>query len=151
MAKYNCAITQCLEQGHTPNLGATLKHVAYLAQLSPLLLQALPTELAEFCQLANYRQGRLVLSVSNQAIATKLRFILPSLRQSLRQHKDFAALVGIDFYVTKPIAVGLPSAPSVRLPSNSKPKQNLATLLTQIDDPALRESWASLVQNLHSD
>lgn len=150
MAKYNRAISQCLEQGPTPHLGATLKHVAYLTHLSPIVLQALPADLAKFCQLANYRQGRLILSVSNQGIATKLRFILPSLRQSLRQQKDFAALVGIDFYINKPVAVGL-HVPEAKLPVALSKSRVSHDLLPYIEDASLRASWASLIQNLRSD
>lgn len=152
MAKYNRSLSQYLETPEAGGLGGLLQHVNYLQQLTPLLNETLPLPLPDHCTLANYRQGRLIIAVSNQAIATRLRFLLPDLRQQLRKHPIFAGLVGIDFYITKPI-------PNSKVSTLTHPVSRQPAQLRQISRPsapiiadeALSKQWQQLLQLVYAD
>lgn len=148
MTKFNRSVSQYFEAPEAAGLSGLLQHVNYLQTLTPLLMSALPDVIAQHCQLANYRQGRLIISVNNQAMATRLRFILPDLRQQLRKHPAFAGLIGIDFYMAKP----LPNHPITK-PRQPHYRKQISTeqisLQSEyiIPDKALQVLWQQLLQH----
>ena len=150
MTKFNRSVSEYFEAPEVAGLSGLLQHVNYLQTLTPMLMNALPDVIAQHCQLANYRQGRLIISVSNQAIATRLRFILPDLRQQLRKHPAFAGLIGIDFYMTKP----LPNHP-IAEPRQQRYRKQIASKQMSlssdcaIPDKALQVLWQQLLQHIN--
>jgi hypothetical protein len=74
---------------HSQNLGAYLDHsdgieslmpqAARLLQLRRHLTAALPEQLARSCEIANYKQGIVVIFAENGAIAAKLGHFRPKL------------------------------------------------------------------------
>lgn len=151
MTKHNRSLAQYLETPEPGGLAGLLQQLVYLQTLAPLLTKTLPETLASHCQLANYRQGRLIIAVSNQAIATRLRFILPDLRQQLRKHQAFAGLVGIDFYITKP-SPGVQSLSVAVSHERKAPTINTSTPTGEIiTDADLRKRWKQLLRHASED
>ncbi len=147
MTKHNRAVAEHLSTPATTGLGGLLQHANYLHALAPKVQHKLPETIAKHCQLANYRQGRLILAVDNQAIATRLRFTLPDLRQQLRQDPDFCGLIGIDFYISKPEQLAL--LQQTKVPQSRIPRA--LTTTTDVDnidiaDTNLRTAWVQLLQ-----
>jgi len=55
-----------------------------LDELNEKIKTFLPLPLSDYCQVANFNQGCLLISVKNAAWATELRYLLPELRDKLR-------------------------------------------------------------------
>jgi hypothetical protein len=70
-----------------------------LQHLADVLGQHMPLEMQSHCQLANYRQGLLVLHVDSSAWSTRLRMMLSQLSRSLHATREFSALKKIDVKV----------------------------------------------------
>jgi len=79
--------------------GNILKKVECINSLNELLMPLLDPEMARHCQVANYRQGQLIIEVENAAIATILRFQLPDILAKLRQNPRLAGIASIAFYI----------------------------------------------------
>ena len=64
-------------------LNALMPQAKRLLELRRLLRDALPDNLARYCTVANWRQGKLVIFVQNNAIAAKLKLLRPALSKTL--------------------------------------------------------------------
>lgn len=62
-----------------------VQHAGLLQSISALVDDWLPENLKKHCQLANYRDGRLILFVDSPAYATLLRMKSPQLAQAMTQ------------------------------------------------------------------
>lgn len=147
MTNTHRSIDKLLDAKQAPGLGELMRHLRLLEQLALPLYEALPPLFQGKCQLVNYRQGRLIVSLSNQALTARFRFAVPELLQRLRTQACFAGLIGIDFYVAKPTIGATPST-SKSLPRHLR-TQTASQLLAQtegIEDPTLRSAWLSLVK-----
>lgn len=69
-------------------LGHAARQDAWTAQLRALL----PQELASECRVGNVRDHVLTVHINNAAWATRLRFLVPDLLQSLKRLADFATV-----------------------------------------------------------
>ncbi|MDI1351626.1 MAG: DUF721 domain-containing protein [bacterium] len=56
-----------------------------LEELSTKVIQLLPANLASWCQVGSFNKGCLVLTTSNAAWASQLRYAIPELRDKLRK------------------------------------------------------------------
>ena len=65
-------------------LGQLLKKNQQLETINALVQPLLDEELALHCQVANFREGCLVLQADSAAWATRLRYQIPVLLQALR-------------------------------------------------------------------
>ena len=59
-------------------------HAGRLLKLQQIIEATVPTALAKYCRVANYKLGIVVIHADNGAIATKLRQIAPRLSDELR-------------------------------------------------------------------
>jgi hypothetical protein len=72
-------------------LGHAARQDAWTAQLRALL----PQELASECRIGNVRDHVLTVHINNAAWATRLRFLVPELLQSLNRLADFTTITEI--------------------------------------------------------
>ncbi len=114
-----------------------LDKVNKLHDLNIFVKQYLTSPLVDHCQVANLRQGKLVLAVDSPVWATKLRFYLPELLSTLRQQPRFAGLAGIEVCVapetlktTEPSKITLPG----RKMSNANRKMLLELAVSTKDE-----------------
>lgn len=89
-----------LQGGEKNALTTLMQRVEKMQLLSPLISEALPSDLAPHCRLANLRPGgQLILQVDSPIWGTKLRFELSALLTRLRQSNRLAGLSSIDYFV----------------------------------------------------
>ena len=60
-------------------IGSLMLQAARLLELRRQLAEILPKPLAKFCEIANYKQGKVVIFAENGAIAAKLAHYRPKL------------------------------------------------------------------------
>jgi hypothetical protein len=96
----------------------------------------LPQDLASECRVANVRDQVLTVHINNAAWATRLRFLVPGLIESLRRLADFTSVDEIRLKVV-PVADVRPSARNAedRRQPDSVP---LLELAGTIDDAGLK-------------
>lgn len=79
----------------SPSLGPLLTHAATLQRLNGLVHARLPSPLSAHCRVGNYKGGILIIHVGSATWASKLRYLIPDLRQALATHGEFQGLVEI--------------------------------------------------------
>ncbi len=83
-------------------LKAILGHAQRLAHLQRLLESQLQPAAREHCHVASWREGRLLLIVTNGHWATRLRYQQKRLERQLQAFDEFARLTRIQFKVQPP-------------------------------------------------
>lgn len=66
-----------------------------LEELSSKIIQLLPENLAAVCQVGSFNKGCLILTTSNAAWASQLRYAVPELRDKLRTEAGMYQLSSI--------------------------------------------------------
>ena len=87
-------IYQCLD----PKLQALCQRAVQYSDLQDKVVPFLPEAYRAHCQVGSYQQGTLVLTVMDPVWASQLRYVLPELRDSLRQN-GFYQLINIEVQV----------------------------------------------------
>lgn len=120
-----------------------------LAKLDRLLKSALPSLLADYCQVKACTTRELTIEAYSQAVATHLRFSSPKLLEKLQRHEELSKLEIIT------IRVGtLPQKPAPNTPKqrpNTVSKANcelLQATAASIDSEDLRASLEHLAATL---
>jgi hypothetical protein len=97
-------INHCLNK----QLAELCQRSVQLEDLSIKLAKLLPDYLAEHCQVASFNKGCLTLTTPKSEWASQLRYIIPELRDKLRQEAGIYQLTSIKItqaitYDTKPV------------------------------------------------
>lgn len=66
-----------------------------LVELNDILASTLPAKLSQFCKVASYRNGALILETATGSAATQLKFMLPKIQAGLKKSSKFRALQNI--------------------------------------------------------
>ena len=114
-----------------------------LQQLQALLAQLQP-ELSQHCQVANFKDGELILAVSSAAWAMRVRFLAPELLKSLK--KNLPGLTKIQTQITMPLTEkkAEPYWPKLALSDNTR--EMLAGLADTISDEKLKKNLLQLAK-----
>ncbi len=86
----------------TAGFGRVLKRARALERLGRKVMPLLEPELAQYCTVANVREGRLILGCTSPVCATRLRMEAPKLIDRLHQ----AGLTDIESVVVKMMPEG---------------------------------------------
>jgi len=119
-------------------------HAARLRRLQTTLEAALPPQLAEQCQIANLKEGTLVVSTRNGATAVRLKQMLPSLLEHFVRAGQTISTIKVK--------VGTPEQITWRAPTSERhisadAKAGLANFAASLPpDSPLRESLERLVR-----
>ncbi len=100
------------------SLGELLKKVFQYNQLELNLEDFIAPEVASHVQLGAYQKGILILLADSGSWATKLNYMIPELREKLRQHKHWAGLKNITIKVAPHIAIKTQASQAV--PTSSR-------------------------------
>lgn len=73
-----------------------------LEELSNKVTQLLPDNLATSCKVGSFSKGCLVLTTSNAAWASQLRYAIPDLRDKLRKDAGMYQLSSIKIQIVEP-------------------------------------------------
>lgn len=107
-----------------------------LLELRRLLCDALPANLASYCSVANWRQGKLVIFAQNNAIAAKLKLLRPGLIESFLAAG--VEVTAMDIQVQPSETRQKP--PEKRAVLSQAGAESLAKLASQLVDSELRKS-----------
>jgi len=135
-------LIQQLKAGNNDNLRHIMSRVKLLQRLQLSIEKYLEPTQKLHVHVANYRQGCLVLQTANAAIATKLRFQIPQLLQSLRQDEQLPGLANIKIIVRPESKHSVPTANPARL--SQKASEVLKQTADIISDPKLRHALEKL-------
>jgi hypothetical protein len=75
------------------------KKVAQLKKLNQIWQEEIAEDLAAHSRIANFRDGHLIIECDSAAWATRLRYMLPEIRQKLRQYPDLQDLSHIEWSI----------------------------------------------------
>lgn len=74
-----------------------------LEELSKKVTQLLPSDLAKHCQVGSFNKGCLVLTTTDSAWASQLRYVMPELRDTLRKEAGMYQLTSIKVMVVESV------------------------------------------------
>lgn len=123
----------------SPGLAPLLAHAATLQRLNRLVHQWLPPPLSDHCRVANYKGGILTIHVGSSAWATKLRYLLPSLREKLAQQQELRNITEVRLRT-----IAEPAAPRREQRRVRMPKEAAVLLNSLADRISSRDLAASL-------
>jgi hypothetical protein len=124
------------------DLAAVTQHAERLLALQQLFEVIAPPALAQYCRVANFKQGKLVLHAANALIAAKLRQVVPSLSDefSNRGWKVTAIQVAVQQWGDEP------QKPPQVAPLPPAARARLAAFARSAADPKLRDAVEHLLE-----
>ncbi|MGE7990615.1 DUF721 domain-containing protein [Pseudomonas sp. NPDC089554] len=122
-----------------------LNQAERLAHLQRLLESQLQPAARAHCHLASWRDGTLLLVVTDGHWATRLRYQQKRLQRQLQDLEAFANLQRIQFKVQPPVAPPKPLSNSTALSQNAA--ENLRDTAEGITDPKLRAALERLASH----
>ena len=136
---------------HSKNLDAYLDQAGGINSLMPqakrllelrqVLLETLPAQLAEFANVANFRQGKVIIFAANSAIAAKLKMLGPGLKDRLVDRGLQVTALEIEVQ-PKQDTIPLPQKAAVL---SDSARQALTRLESQLPDSKLKSIVSSLI------
>jgi hypothetical protein len=125
-------------------LGAALR----LDQLQHLLEAQLQPAAREHCQVASWREGCLLLIVTDGHWATRLRYQQKRLQRQLQTYDEFAGLTRILFKVQPPASVPAPRRNSMVL--SAAAAEGIQSTADNVSDPKLRAALERLASHVQA-
>lgn len=137
------AITELLAEHFSGPLEQTIQRGKKLHQLTHWIHNLLPVDLAIHCHVLNLRNGSLIIACDSTVWATRLRYQIPALLETLRRDAGLSDLVDIQ------IRVQPAEQPPMQRPKHHATLSGNAAYCVQqcaesISDPALRQALERL-------
>ncbi|GMR08939.1 MAG: hypothetical protein BMS9Abin26_1949 [Gammaproteobacteria bacterium] len=134
-------------KGHQAgSLQAILRNAHRLEQLDSILKRYLQTPLYNYIQLANYREGILILLAPSPVWASRLRHMLPQLRQNLLRQSRFKDLRDIQVRIA-PLQRNTDACRSANHSLSPESAAILEQSADTIQDPALKSALQRLAHS----
>ncbi|WP_028239688.1 DUF721 domain-containing protein [Stutzerimonas azotifigens] len=129
-----------------PLLKALFGEAQRLDRLQRLLEAQLQPAAREHCRVASWRDGSLLLIVTDGHWATRLRYQQRRLLRQLQSHEEFGNLTKIVFRVQPPMS---PARAAGRIPTHSeRAAESLEQTAAGIQDPRLRAALERLARHV---
>ncbi|WP_442112333.1 DUF721 domain-containing protein [Pseudomonas sp. NUPR-001] len=126
-------------------LKALFSRAQRLAQLQKLLDSQLQPAAREHCHIASWREGVLLLVVTDGHWATRLRYQQKRLQRQLQELEAFAGLTRILFKVQPPVTQSRATGHTVDL--SSQAVESIQATAEGISDPKLRAALERLASH----
>lgn len=126
-------------------LKAIFSHAKRLAHLQRLLESQLQPAAREHCHVASWREGSLLLIVTDGHWATRLRYQQKRLQRQLQAFDEFASLTRILFKVQPPTVLAKTAGHTLDLSVDAA--QTIQATADGISDPALRAALERLASH----
>lgn len=126
-------------------LKSLLQQIQQLAQLQYLLESQLQPAARGHCHVASWREGCLLLIVTDSQWATRLRYQQRRLQRQLQTLDIFKGLTKILFKVQPPIQTRRSSSRMIKL--SPAAAESIQTAAEGIDDPRLRAALERLARH----
>lgn len=127
-----------LVQSETSVLKNILNKLELINKLNLALAKLLDPELQPHCQVANYRDGQIVIQVDSPVFATLLRFQLPQLLSALRKEPGLAGIASLHHIVRPAVASVIKPQVPVQRKISSENAAYLRNLAVGISDEKLK-------------
>ncbi len=139
-----------LVQSPNQELQFVFARAKHLQALNQLLLQTLPSQLRDHCQLANLADRRLTILVANGSIATQLRWQTADILQQLRQHPPFQHIQELQLKVRpNPLTAVTAEAPPRRVTAlTPETARIVAEIAEGIDHPGLKAALQRIASHV---
>jgi hypothetical protein len=127
----------CAFLNQAEGIAALMPQTERLIRLREILreiLASLPDSLAPRCSVANFKQGRLIIFVSNGAIAAKLKLMLPTLTEQISRRAT--EVTGLEVVVQAPQSEPQVTEKSAKISEDAA--ADLAQLSEQLPDSELK-------------
>jgi hypothetical protein len=111
-----------------------------LIELREILAAMLPESLAQWCSIANYKQGKVVIFAANGATAAKLKLMLPTL--SVQLSKRGIEVTGLEVCVQPPGSSPQVFEKSAKI--SSEAASEMARVCEQLPDSELKIALGKL-------
>lgn len=137
-------IRHCLN----PRLVAMCQHSLGLDKLQQIFVNFLDPALRAHCQIGSFREGRLILCVTDPVFATPLRYLLPELRDRLRKEANLHQLRSIEIQIQAQLqktTITSPKRPLLHL--SSQARKALQQASDMCAHPPLKEALQKLAKN----
>lgn len=118
-----------------------------LLELRRILHDALPANLAKASEIANFKQGKVVIFAENSAVAAKLRLLAPGVKD--RMARSGQEVTGIEVEVQLRPRTATPPGTERRLSASAA--KDLSALAAQITDSKLKSAIESLASRVSED
>lgn len=139
-----------LIQSVSHDLQPLFSKIKYLEKLNLELDTLVDPAVRQYCQIANYHNGCLVLLIANASVAMQLRFQKMNLLADLKKRKLFSHVNNIEFKIRPLYLQPLRLAPAVKrkVPRLSvKTAQIIRDAAAGIDDPKLQAIMRKIAEH----
>ncbi len=92
-------LTNILQHDPASVLAFIQSKVQQLITLNQIWQTVIPNELNQHTRVANFREGYLIIECDSAAWATRLRYLLPDIKQKLLSYPDLHDLVQIEWSI----------------------------------------------------
>lgn len=133
---------QITELGHDSEKIDIFRRAQMLNNLNQKIQPCLPAEFIGKVNVANYRQGSLILAVENAGIATQLRYIISDLLSTLRRDAKLYDLANIQFYIQPPEEQRKKTQEKMGI--SSQAAQNIKDIANGLPDSPVKEALIRL-------
>ena len=123
------------------------KKVAQLKKLNQIWQEEITEDLAAHSRIANFRDEYLIIVCDSAAWATRLRYILPEIRQKLRQYPDLHGLSHIEWSIQPHFHSTTPSLSRLPPLLSSTSAQLLKNTAGSIPIKSLQEALLRIAKN----
>jgi hypothetical protein len=122
------------------------QQIEQLNELNTLVKRLLPASLQNHCEVTQFNQGRMTIGISEVALATELRFLLPTLRDTLRQKAGLYQLSSMSISIIT--APNRAKQPTKKLQKNlSKAAQTAIAEASKMSEfEPLQQAWERLLK-----
>jgi len=124
----------------TSGINSLIPQAKRLLELRHVLSEALPAGLAQYCAVANWRAGRLVIFAENSAIAAKLKLLRPALHDHYLKRGIEVTVIDIRVQPAQP--AGPPPGKMAKL--SAAAVDSLSRLAAQLPDSELKTTIREL-------
>lgn len=130
------------------DLGAIFSKVKRLKEINTAVLKHLDPNITNYCQVANKMNKKLVLMVSNGAIATQLRFQAPDLLAKFKRDPVLNDIIEIQCKVQPLNTPTQPKTPKRKVkPLSEVASKSVRDIAESIQDERLREIMLRIAKN----
>jgi hypothetical protein len=132
-------------EANPPELAPVLTHLANVQRIARQVHQCLPPPWSERCRVANYKEGVLTIHVESATWASRLRYLLPEIKEKLSKIHGVRDVLEIQVRTHPSIRADNPTPRRAHL---SKEAAGLLTSLADsISNPGLASALRRLAQN----
>ncbi len=118
-------------------------------KINDIFQSLLPEHLQPHCSVVSFMRGKLTIAVDDSSFATELRYLIPTIRDSLRRDHQLFQLIQCDIVINdlqtySQITINKGKARKV----NQEAKKSIESLAKRIEYPPLKQAISKWAEHL---